>query len=123
MRTAIATAAARPIPSGSLLRRVMRRYDAIACVATCDLPRRGGKSRDKVEDDMAGRVQGKKVFITGGAQGLGAAMARALAAEGAKVALADINFVGAEKTASELNAAHGAGTAFGYELDVTDEGQ
>jgi NAD(P)-dependent dehydrogenase (short-subunit alcohol dehydrogenase family) len=87
------------------------------------LTRRGGKSRDKVEDEMAGRVQGKKVFITGAAQGLGAAMARALAAEGAKVALADINFVGAEKLAGELNAAHGAGTAFAYELDVTDEGQ
>lgn len=72
---------------------------------------------------MAGRVAGKKVFITGAAQGLGAAMARALASEGAKVALADINFVGAEKLAGELNAAHGAGTAFAYELDVTDEGQ
>ncbi|MFZ2028798.1 MAG: SDR family oxidoreductase [Vitreimonas sp.] len=72
---------------------------------------------------MAGRVQGKKVFITGGAQGLGAAMARALAAEGAKVALADINFVGAEKAAAALNADFGAGTAVAYELDVTDEGQ
>ncbi len=72
---------------------------------------------------MAGRVQGKKVFVTGGAQGLGAAMARALAAEGAKVALADINFVGAEKAAAELNQAFGANTAFAYELDVTDEGQ
>ncbi|HYD73208.1 MAG TPA: SDR family oxidoreductase [Candidatus Binatia bacterium] len=72
---------------------------------------------------MSGRVAGKKVFITGAAQGLGAAMARALAAEGAKVALADINFVGAEKLAGELNAAHGAGAAFAYELDVIDEGQ
>ena len=72
---------------------------------------------------MAGRVAGKRVFITGGAQGLGAAMAHALAAEGAKVALADINFVGAEKVASELNAKHGDGTASAYELDVTDEGQ
>jgi NAD(P)-dependent dehydrogenase (short-subunit alcohol dehydrogenase family) len=72
---------------------------------------------------MAGRVAGKKVFVTGGAQGLGAAMARALAAEGAKVALADINFVGAEKGAAELNATYGDGAAFAYELDVTDEGQ
>jgi NAD(P)-dependent dehydrogenase (short-subunit alcohol dehydrogenase family) len=50
-------------------------------------------------------------------------MARVLAAEGAKVALADINFVGAQKLATELNAAHGAGTAYAFELDVTDEGQ
>ncbi len=72
---------------------------------------------------MAGRVAGKKVFITGAAQGLGAAMAKGLAAEGAKVALADINFVGVDKLARELNSIHGADTAFAYELDVTDEGQ
>ncbi|MBY0565081.1 MAG: glucose 1-dehydrogenase [Hyphomonadaceae bacterium] len=72
---------------------------------------------------MAGRVTGKKAFITGAAQGLGAAIARALAAEGAKVALADINFAGAQKLATELNAQHGAEAAFAYELDVTDEGQ
>jgi NAD(P)-dependent dehydrogenase (short-subunit alcohol dehydrogenase family) len=72
---------------------------------------------------MSGRVAGKKAFVTGAAQGLGAAMARALAREGAKVALADINFVGAEKLASEIDAAYGAGTAFAFELDVTDEAQ
>lgn len=72
---------------------------------------------------MTGRVAGKKAFVTGAAQGLGAAIARALAAEGAKVSLADINFVGAEKQAAEINTAHGAGTAFAFELDVTDEGQ
>ncbi|MBX9745468.1 MAG: glucose 1-dehydrogenase [Hyphomonadaceae bacterium] len=72
---------------------------------------------------MAGRVAGKKIFITGAAQGLGAAMAAACAAEGAKVALADINFPGAQKRAAELNAAYGTETAFAYELDVTDEGQ
>lgn len=72
---------------------------------------------------MAGRVQGKKALITGAAQGLGAAMAAALAAEGAKVALADVNAGGAETLASELNAKHGAGTAFAFALDVTDEAQ
>jgi NAD(P)-dependent dehydrogenase (short-subunit alcohol dehydrogenase family) len=72
---------------------------------------------------MPGRVAGKKVFVTGAAQGLGAAIAKAVAAEGGKVALADINFVGAEKTAAEINSDHGAGTAFAFELDVTDEAQ
>lgn len=70
-----------------------------------------------------GRVAGKKAFVTGGAQGLGAAAARALAAEGAKVTLADINIDGAEKVAAELNAAHGEGTAFAVPLDVTKEEQ
>lgn len=72
---------------------------------------------------MSGRVAGKKAFITGAAQGLGAAIAKALAAEGAKVALADINFVGAEKLAAELNVQHGPATAYAFELDVTDEEQ
>ena len=72
---------------------------------------------------MAGRVAGKKAFITGGAQGLGAAMARKLASEGAKVSIADINLEGAKAVAAELNAAHGEGTAFAFPLDVTKEDQ
>ncbi|MEJ0058695.1 MAG: SDR family oxidoreductase [Terricaulis sp.] len=72
---------------------------------------------------MSGRVAGKKVFITGAAQGLGAAMARALAAEGAKVALADLNLDGASAVAREIDKAHGAGAAFAFALDVTNETQ
>jgi NAD(P)-dependent dehydrogenase (short-subunit alcohol dehydrogenase family) len=73
---------------------------------------------------MAGtRVAGKKAFISGAAQGLGAAMARRLADEGAKVALGDINFAGVQAVAAELNAAHGEGAAFAFALDVTSEDQ
>lgn len=72
---------------------------------------------------MAGRVAGKKAFITGGAQGLGAAMARMLVAEGAKVSIADINHEGAKAIAAEINATHGEGTAFAFPLDVTKEDQ
>ncbi len=72
---------------------------------------------------MAGRVAGKKAFISGGAQGLGAAAGKRLAEEGAKVALADINLDGAERTAREINDAYGAGTAFAFKLDVTQEDQ
>ncbi|HEY8573620.1 SDR family oxidoreductase [Phenylobacterium sp.] len=72
---------------------------------------------------MAGRVAGKKAFISGGAQGLGAAMARKLAAEGAKVSIGDINHEGARAVAAEIDAAHGAGTAFAFPLDVTKEDQ
>lgn len=72
---------------------------------------------------MAGRVAGKKVFITGAAQGLGAAIAKAVVAEGGKVALADVNHAGAQAQAEVLNTAHGAGSAFAYALDVTDEAQ
>lgn len=72
---------------------------------------------------MSGRVAGKKAFITGGAQGLGAAMATALAAEGAKVTLADINHEGAQAQAAEINAARGSEVAFALPLDVTKEDQ
>jgi len=72
---------------------------------------------------MSGRVAGKKAFITGAAQGLGEATARRLAAEGAKVSLADINHDGARRVAGSINSAHGEGTAFAFPLDVTKEDQ
>lgn len=72
---------------------------------------------------MAGRVAGKMAVITGAAQGLGAAAARRLAEEGAKVTLTDLNHEKAAGVADEINAAHGEGTAFAYRHDVTDEQQ
>lgn len=66
-----------------------------------------------------GRVAGKKVVITGGAQGLGACFGRMLADEGAKIFLTDINGAGAEKTAAEINEKH-AGAASSIKHDVTD---
>jgi NAD(P)-dependent dehydrogenase (short-subunit alcohol dehydrogenase family) len=72
---------------------------------------------------MTGRVAGKKAFITGAAQGLGQAAANALAKEGAKVTLADINHDGAKAAAAAINAEHGEGTAFALPLDVTREDQ
>jgi NAD(P)-dependent dehydrogenase (short-subunit alcohol dehydrogenase family) len=70
---------------------------------------------------MGARLHGKKIFVTGAAQGLGAAIAKGAAAEGAKVALADINGAGAQSVATEINQTHGAETAFAYTLDVTNE--
>lgn len=67
-----------------------------------------------------GRVDGKKVLITGGAQGLGACFGRMLADEGARVALSDINFEGAEATAAEINKKH-AGAAIAIKHDVTSK--
>ncbi|RAN36105.1 SDR family oxidoreductase [Hyphomonas pacifica] len=68
-----------------------------------------------------GRVSGKMAFITGGAQGLGEATARMFAREGAKVTVTDINGAGAEAVAASINEAHGDGTAFAWQHDVTDE--
>ena len=69
---------------------------------------------------MAGRVAGKLALITGAAQGLGAAHARRLAEEGARVLCTDINGDGAAETAAAINAAHGDGTAYAITHDVTD---
>lgn len=65
-----------------------------------------------------GRVRGKKAFITGGAQGLGACFARMLAAEGAKVVVSDVNLAGAEKTAAGIDAKYPGSASFCHH-DVT----
>ena len=67
------------------------------------------------------RFQGKTAFITGGAVGLGRAFARSLTGEGAAVAIADIDFEGADRTANELTA-RGA-QAIALACDVADEHQ
>lgn len=65
----------------------------------------------------AHRLNGKVAIVTGSAQGIGRAIALRLAAEGAKVAVADIDFAGAQRTAGEIKDA--GGTAVGVKLDVT----
>jgi NAD(P)-dependent dehydrogenase (short-subunit alcohol dehydrogenase family) len=72
---------------------------------------------------QGGRVEGKKALITGAAQGLGAASARLLALHGATVALADINYAGAEAVAAKINLECGATAAYAFRLDVRDEMQ
>jgi NAD(P)-dependent dehydrogenase (short-subunit alcohol dehydrogenase family) len=60
-------------------------------------------------------IAGRVVAITGGARGIGRATAQALIAQGARVAIGDIDAPLAQQTAQEL----GAGT-LGLSLDVTD---
>lgn len=50
-----------------------------------------------------GRVPGKRVLITGGATGLGAAIARRLASEGAAVFIGDVDDIAGEALAAELS--------------------
>src|SRR5215475_2826820 len=59
------------------------------------------------------RLEGRKALVTGGASGIGAAIAARLAAEGAEVWIGDINLEGAERVASEIS-------GHAIALDVTD---
>jgi 3-oxoacyl-[acyl-carrier protein] reductase len=61
---------------------------------------------------------GKAAFITGGATGFGRSFAQALHAEGAAVALADIDLEGAKRTAAELDAP--GAPAIAVACDVAD---
>lgn len=53
---------------------------------------------------MADRLAGKVALVTGAAQGIGAGIARAMAAEGARVIAADRNVAGCEALADEIGA-------------------
>lgn len=66
-----------------------------------------------------GRAAGKVAVVTGAAQGFGLQIAEALVAEGAHVALADINSQGAREAADRLAAHHGRRRAVGLAIDVT----
>src|SRR5271156_540602 len=63
------------------------------------------------------RLTGKVAIVTGAAQGIGRAIASRLASEGAKVALADIQFDSAERAAAEVR--DGGSVAIAVALDVT----
>jgi NAD(P)-dependent dehydrogenase (short-subunit alcohol dehydrogenase family) len=65
-------------------------------------------------DPFSGRV----AMITGGGGGIGSALARAFAARGAKLALADVQLAAAEAVAKDLRAGGAEGEAF--QVDVTD---
>jgi D-sorbitol dehydrogenase (acceptor) len=62
------------------------------------------------------RLSGKTALITGAARGIGRAFAERYVAEGARVAIADINLAAAEKAASEIGEA-----AIAVEMNVADQ--
>lgn len=70
-------------------------------------------------EERQGRLQGRAAIVTGGASGMGAASAKLFAAEGAKVAVVDINGVGAAAVVAEIHAS--GGVAIAVEADLTDE--
>ena len=65
------------------------------------------------------RLTGRKSFITGAAKGIGLSVARAFAAEGAAVALADISEEESKKQSLEIKETYGV-DAIGVKCDVGD---
>ena len=63
---------------------------------------------------MSGKLEGKVAIVTGGAQGIGNAIAHGLADEGARIVVADLQR--AEEAADDFPA------GVGVEVDVSDEG-
>ena len=72
-----------------------------------------------MSDEQQGRVEGKVALVTGGAGGIGGATARALARQGASVAVLDVDGAGAERVAAEIRASGGRSLA--VEADLADE--
>ena len=62
-----------------------------------------------------GRLDGRRAFVSGGAQGIGAAIVRSFADAGARVVIADLDIAGASALAGQVGA-----TA--VRLDVGDTG-
>jgi rhamnulose-1-phosphate aldolase/alcohol dehydrogenase len=69
------------------------------------------------EKELARRI----AVVTGGASGIGRAVAKRLAAEGAHVVVGDVDEAGARRTAEEVTAAAGGGRALAVAMDVTSE--
>jgi 3-hydroxybutyrate dehydrogenase len=68
------------------------------------------------------KLENKVALITGAARGIGQDIAQRFVAEGAKVAIADLNLEASNATARELTES-GPGSAMGIAMDVTNEEQ
>jgi len=65
-----------------------------------------------------GNLEGRKAIVTGAARGIGAAIAKTLAARGAQVAVCDLKAEWCADTVAEIEKA--GGKAKGYGVDVSD---
>jgi len=68
------------------------------------------------------RLDGKHIFVTGGARGIGKSVATAFAEAGAEVAIVDVDIAEAKKTAAEIMAKTGSKT-IAVQADVTNPEQ
>ncbi len=64
------------------------------------------------------KLNGKTALVTGGARGIGKAISEVLAVQGARVAVADLNFDAAKRTAEQIKSR--GYDCMAVEMDVTD---
>jgi NAD(P)-dependent dehydrogenase (short-subunit alcohol dehydrogenase family) len=76
-----------------------------------------GGNREKRIGKMT-QIKGKAAVVTGGGSGIGMGLAKELAAQGARVAVADIKLANAQKVADAINAS--GGKAVAIQCDVCD---
>lgn len=77
-----------------------------------------------LDNSAAGRdnvVAGKAALVTGGAQGFGAEIVKGLAASGAYVFIADLNYDGARRLSEELRDSGVSSATFPVGVNVTEE--
>ena len=67
-------------------------------------------------------LRGKVALISGGANGLGQAFARALAGQGADIIIADLDLARAERVISHLQKLHTGSRTLALETDIRDDG-
>jgi 3-oxoacyl-[acyl-carrier protein] reductase len=72
---------------------------------------------------VSNRFEGKVAIVTGAAQGIGAAIAQRLAAEGAAVAVADLTAERGEQTVAAIAKNGGRAVAYGADVSKTEDVQ
>src|SRR6478609_3225852 len=82
-------------------------------------PTSGRQARSRQLGDVMPRLAGKTAIVTGGAKGIGRHYSQALAAEGARVMIADIE--DGRALAEEIAGRHGADSVASATFDVSDE--
>ncbi|MEQ1889300.1 MAG: glucose 1-dehydrogenase [Alphaproteobacteria bacterium] len=65
---------------------------------------------------MAGRVEGKIAFVTGGGSGMGREHALLMAEEGASIIVSDVNEAGGRETVSMINSKGGQGLFINFDV-------